>query len=145
MIGNSSNNFSDVVFIGEMIENGVKLGKIENTKAKKPTPKKKEGETHTVSYQGKTYNPFYSQQSGWGYQLYNQYDGGNLQGNYKSNYRPMARFPALPALAYRGPFQSSGQQGNNARGAMPQQERAKFDPIPMTYIELTLSWFNAAR
>ena len=37
MIGNSNNNFSDVVFAGEMIKNGVKLGKIERTEAKKPT------------------------------------------------------------------------------------------------------------
>ena len=59
MIGNSNNNFSDVVSAGEMIENRVKLGKIESTKAKKPIPKKKE--THAVSYQGKIYNPFYSQ------------------------------------------------------------------------------------
>ena len=50
MIGNSNTNFSDVVFVGEMIENGVKLDKIESTKAKKPTPKKKEGETHAMSY-----------------------------------------------------------------------------------------------
>ena len=60
MIENSNNNFSDVVFAREMIENGVKLGKIESTKAKKPTLKKKEGETHTVSYQGNVYNPSYS-------------------------------------------------------------------------------------
>ena len=60
MIENSNTNFSDVVSIGEMIESGVKLGKIEGTDAKKSTPKKKEGQTHAVSYQGKTYNPFYS-------------------------------------------------------------------------------------
>ena len=34
MIGNSNTNFSDVVFAGEMIENGVKLGKIESKEAK---------------------------------------------------------------------------------------------------------------
>ena len=50
MIENSNNNFLDVVFVGEMIENRVKLGKIESTEAKKPTPKKKEGETYAVSY-----------------------------------------------------------------------------------------------
>ena len=50
MIRNSNNNFSDVVSVGEMIENGVKLGRIESMKAKKPTSKKKEGETHVVSY-----------------------------------------------------------------------------------------------
>ena len=47
MIGNSNKDFSDVVFAGEMIEAGVKQGKIEASEAKKPTPKKKEGETHT--------------------------------------------------------------------------------------------------
>ena len=51
MIGNSNTNFSNVVSAGEMIESGVKLDKIEGTKAKKPTPKTKEGETHAVSYQ----------------------------------------------------------------------------------------------
>ena len=60
MIGNSNTNFSDVVSAGEMIENGVKLSKIESTEAKKPTLRKKEGETHAVSYQGKVYNPSYS-------------------------------------------------------------------------------------
>ena len=42
MIGNSNKDFSDVVSAGEMIEVGVKQSKIE---AKKPTLKKKEGET----------------------------------------------------------------------------------------------------
>ena len=60
MIGNSNTNFSNVIFMGEMIENEVKLDKIESTKAKKLTPKKKEGETYVVYYQGKAYNPFYS-------------------------------------------------------------------------------------
>ena len=67
MIGNSNTNFSDMVFAGEMIENGVKLGKIESTKAKKLTLKKKKGETHTVSYQRKAYNPSYSRQPDRGY------------------------------------------------------------------------------
>ena len=50
IIGNSNTNFSDVVFAGEMIENGVKLGKIESMKVKKLTFKKKEGATHALSY-----------------------------------------------------------------------------------------------
>ena len=45
-------------------------------------------------------------------------------------------FSALPALAYGGPSQLPEQQGNNAIRARPQQDRAKFDPIPITYIEL---------
>ena len=89
-------------FVGEMIENEVKLGKIESTEVKKPTPKKKEGEMHAVSYEGKAYNTFYSQQPDRGYQPYNQYARGSSQGNYQSNFRPMARFPVLPEPAYGG-------------------------------------------
>ena len=104
--------------------------------ATKPAPKKREGETHAVSYQGKAYNPSYSLQPGQGYQSYNQYAGGNSQGNYQPNVRPVACFPALPAPVQVVAAQLAGQQGNNARGARPQQERPKFDPIPMTYTEL---------
>ena len=139
MIKNSNNNFLDVVFTEEMIENGVKLGKTESTEAKKLIPKKKEGETHAVSYQGKACNPSYPQQPSWAYQPYNQYARGSLQGNYQSNYRLVAYFSALPSPTYGGPSQPIGQQGNNsenARGARPQQERVKFDPIPMTYTKL---------
>ena len=53
MIGNSNKDFSDVVSAGEMIETGVKQGKIEVAEAKKQFPKKKEGETHVITYQGK--------------------------------------------------------------------------------------------
>ena len=97
MIGNPNTNFSDVVSAGEMIENRMKLGKIESAEAKKPTPKKKEGKTHAVSYQGKAYNPSYSRKPGQGYQSYNQYVEGNSQGNYQPNVRLVARFLALPA------------------------------------------------
>ena len=62
MIGNSNKDFSDIVSAGEMIEVGVKQGKIENAKAKKSIPNRKEGETHAVTYQGRAYNPSYSQQ-----------------------------------------------------------------------------------
>ena len=41
MIGNSNKDFSDVVLVGEMIEAGVKQGKIENAEAKKLISKKK--------------------------------------------------------------------------------------------------------
>ena len=75
MIGNSNKDFSDVVAAREIIEAGVKQGKIEASKAKKQIPKRKEGETHVVTYQGKTYNPFYPSHQNYGYQPYNQYDG----------------------------------------------------------------------
>ena len=41
MIGDSNKDFSDVVLVGEMIEAGVKQGKIESTKVKKPILKRK--------------------------------------------------------------------------------------------------------
>ena len=49
-----------MVSTGKMIESEVKLGKIESAEAKKPISKKKEGETHVVSYQGRAYNLFHS-------------------------------------------------------------------------------------
>ena len=61
MIGNSNKDFSDVVSAGEMIKAGVKQGKIEASEAKKPTFKKKERETHAVTYQRRAYNPSYPQ------------------------------------------------------------------------------------
>ena len=82
MVGNSNTNFSDVVFAGEMIESGVKLDKIEGMEVKKSAPKKRERETHVVSYQGKAYNLSYLRQPGQGYQSYNQYARGSSQGNY---------------------------------------------------------------
>ena len=80
MIENSNTNFSNVVSMRKMIENGVKLYKIESIEAKKSTPKKKEEEMHAVSYQGKTYNPFYSRQPDRDYQSYNQYAGAAHKG-----------------------------------------------------------------
>ena len=50
MIGNSNKDFSDVVSVGEMIEVGVKQGKIEALKAKKQISKRKKRETHVVTY-----------------------------------------------------------------------------------------------
>ena len=108
MVGNLNTNFSDVVSAGEMIDNGIKLSKIESVEAKKPTLKKKEGETHAVFYQGKSYNPSYSRQPDRGYQSYNQYSEGNSQGNYQPNVRLVARFPALSAPTYGGTSQPSG-------------------------------------
>ena len=48
MIGNSNKGFSDVASIEEMIEVGVKQGKIESAEAKKPIPKKKRRNTRGV-------------------------------------------------------------------------------------------------
>ena len=48
MKGNSNTNFSNVVSVGEMIENGVKLDKIKSIEANKPIPKKKERDARSV-------------------------------------------------------------------------------------------------
>ena len=85
MIENFNNDFSNIVSTDEMIKAGVKQGKIEASEAKKQIPKRKKGETHMVTYQGKAYNPSYSPQQNYGYQFYNQYDGSAAQKNYQSN------------------------------------------------------------
>ena len=126
MIGNFNKDFSNVVSVGEMIEAGVKQDKIETSEAKKPTFKKKEGETHAVTYQGRAYNPSYQPQSNYGYQPYNQYSGNVTHGNYQPNSRLVTRFPALPPPAQVVTTQPIGQLGNNlenSRGARPQRER----------------------
>ena len=102
-----------------MIKARVKQGKIEASEAKKQIPKRKKGETHMVTYQGKAYNPSYSPQQNYGYQSYNQYDGGVAQRNYQSNYKPVARLPALPPLVQVVTSQPMGQSNNNVRGARP--------------------------
>ena len=99
MIGNSNKHFSDVVSVGEMIEARIKQGKTESAKVKKLIPKRKEGETHAMSYQGRAYNPSYPPQQNYGYQPYNQYSGNVTHGNYQSNSRLVARFPTLPPPA----------------------------------------------
>ena len=113
MIGNSNKDFFDVVSVGEMIEAGVKQGKIEALEAKKPTFKKKKRKTHAVTYQGRAYNPSYQPQSNYGYQPYNQYSGNVTHENYQSNSRPVARFPALPPLAPVVNTQPIAQSSNN--------------------------------
>ena len=71
MIGNSNKDFSDVVSAGEMIKAEVKQGKMEASDAKRQIPKRKEGETHVVTYQRKVYNLSYPLQQKDGYQSYN--------------------------------------------------------------------------
>ena len=48
----------------------------------------------------------------------------------------MARFPVLSPPVQVVTPQPMGQSSNNVRGARPQQERFKPDPIPMVYIKL---------
>ena len=96
-----------------MIEVGVKQGKIESAEAKKSIPKRKEGETHAMSYQGKAYNSSYPPQQNYGYQPYNQYSGNVTHGNYQSNSRPVARFLALPPPAQTMTTQPMRQSDNN--------------------------------
>ena len=126
MIGNSNKDFSDVVSTEEMIEARVKQRKIEASKAKKPTFKKKEGKTHAVTYQRRAYNPSYQPKSNYCYQPYSQYSGNVTHGNYQSNSKPVARFPALPPPAQvvtTQPMRQSGNNAGNSRGSRPQRER----------------------
>ena len=102
MIGNSNTNFSNVVSTGEMIESGVKLDKIESTKAKKPTLKKKEGKTHAISYQGKAYNPPTHDSQIKAINRTTNTPWATNKGIYQPNVRPVAHFPALSTPTYGG-------------------------------------------
>ena len=72
-----------------------------------------------VTYQEKAYNLSYPPQQNYGYQSYNQYNGSAAQKNYQSNFRLVARFPALPPLVQVVTSQPMGQSNNNVRGARP--------------------------
>ena len=92
-----------------------------------------------MTYQGRSYNPSYPYQQNYGYQPYNQYSENVTHGNYQSNSKPVARFPALPPSAQIVTVQPIAQSGNNfknSRGARPQREWPQFNPIPMTYTKL---------
>lgn len=66
MIGSVSSSFSDLVIIGEIIEGGLKSGKIQGASstqvgAKKFSndgPKKKEGDTNTIMGHHMSYYPY---------------------------------------------------------------------------------------
>ena len=65
MIGNSNTNFSNVVSVGEMIESGVQLDKIEGMEAKKSTlKKKKERRTRSPIKEKHTTHPTHDSQTG---------------------------------------------------------------------------------
>ena len=48
----------------------------------------------------------------------------------------MVRFPTLPPPVQVVTSQPMGQSNNNVREEIPQQEKFKPDPIPITYIKL---------
>jgi len=150
VLGSVSSNFSDIVTIGERIEQGLKSGKIAQgsfatTNARKPgfnnnNNKKKEGEVQAASSM-----PYW----------------GVYQRHYRPNYRPSSAYVAnvvlscppnasRPPAAYRPPFApnnvyQTNTGGHNFNQAQNQgygqrnnqgERTVKFTPTPMTYTEL---------
>ncbi|XP_061344611.1 uncharacterized protein LOC133290532, partial [Gastrolobium bilobum] len=162
MIGSVSSNFSDIVIIGERVENGIRSGKItpnsmEAVNMKKPSTgigRKEEGETHVVTFnqqrftQGKP-NPTYSNpQPSFQTPFTNYPDVANTSHTpYPQPYHSTTPYHSPPpsqpqtfSTVPSRPPQSWAQNSNpNQRRTPNNQERKpfKFDPIPMSYTELS--------
>src|SRR3954463_14256573 len=132
MVGSVSSGFSDLVRIGERIENGLKIGKIQNPANaaagnqygyKKPQGnfiKKKEGETSAASAQDQA--PYY-QVNATAPQAY---------------VAPVGQQPWVPYQQYVQQQQGFQQQGYQQRQGQQRQNRPKrvYDRVPMTYSQL---------
>lgn len=163
MIGSVSSNFSDMVIIGERIENGMRNGKIVESSVgvagmtKAPFVKKNEEEAHVVASE---------QESEWfGHWIPGQISV-NSQPSFQTTYTPyypphhqpnhpyVAAISQFPTQSYpmRTPYHPSNpfqhqtfpaippQQNLNANQRRqpynPEKKPMQFDPIPMTYTEL---------
>ena len=133
VIGSASSGFSDLVASGEMVEAGIKNGKIldpQNSQgaAKKfpaSFPKKKEGETSAVMVDPRnSYRP-----------PVNAHHSPALQVPYQGQHCVAAAAPAQhqQPTAQRPQYQQDSGQ-NQYRP--PYQQRLRIDPIPMSYSEL---------
>ncbi|KAA3483834.1 gag/pol polyprotein [Gossypium australe] len=141
MVGNATKDFADVVISGELIENGIKNGRMEGSESsKRPAPvKKKEPEAHMVGtgnhYAFNSYpiqprpqfrpppnfyyppqNPYY--QAPPSYPVYNT-----------NNQRPFTMFPSNNAHA-------PSQPRHEKRPMRPNPEKPRLTPIPVSYGEL---------
>ncbi|RDY11347.1 hypothetical protein CR513_04004, partial [Mucuna pruriens] len=124
VVGNVTSSFVDLVVVGEWIELGIRRGNI--GLAKKPTSKKKKGETYAVLVepifqQGKGNSPYPTQ----------IHIGGS---------RPIVAYTNPPPTPYVPPYQPRTYVGVvvNSRPAQQNTRRAPkmLAPIPMTYIKL---------
>ena len=132
MVGNTTRIFANIVATGEMIESAIKSGKIQNVDARKRvTNKKKEGETNAVSYRTQLYSPYQQNQ---GNQSYGQTSNTVTQRNYQPNFGPVTSSPVIRPT-YVATSQLANQCSNTSRPRLV-QERARPDPILISYIEL---------
>ncbi|XP_022735589.1 uncharacterized protein LOC111288912 [Durio zibethinus] len=143
LVGNTTKNFSDMVISGEMIENIIKSGKIEGSKKKTATLRKKEQETHVVTHTNPSHHPFVS------YNPYPHYYPTTNQisqqpYHYRGPQQPLPRSsfslqPSNYTLAPSArPFTRPTYPNSNQRNSQNNnnRERPHFDPIPMTYTDL---------
>jgi hypothetical protein len=142
VIGSASSGFSDLVTIGEMVELGLKNGKIPNAQSgqtvarKFPTsfPKKKEEETNAVMTDPRnSYRP-----------LANAYHPSTLQVPYQGQYYVAAAAPMQyqqpapqrPQYQPARPNHWSQISGQNQHRPPYNQRPSRIDPIPIPYSQL---------
>ncbi|GAU44257.1 hypothetical protein TSUD_400030, partial [Trifolium subterraneum] len=137
MIGSISSNFSDLVTIGERVEEGIKSGKIQGTtstqvgvkKSYGGPPRKKEGETNAVSIGPSTRPPFQLPY------LQYPYVATLAQGQHQQPAYPMHPPQQPLVVPPQGQPQQNKYPPKNQPGPRVNFERrvVRFDPVPMPY------------
>ncbi|XP_027347973.1 uncharacterized protein LOC113859382 [Abrus precatorius] len=165
MIRSVSSNFSNIVIIGERVENGMRTGKIPNsfigmTNTKKPQfgiGKKKEGETNAITFHPRevsfirpNHAPFQFQPSFPIPHMSYPYVNAISQNLSPQSYQSRPYQPAPPTFPIAPPMRppQHWNQNPNLNQIRPQnnQERkqVQFNPIPMSYTELLPCLFQSS-
>jgi len=139
LVGNATKDFADVVISGELIENGIRNGRMEGSESSKRPFKKKEPETHMVGTENRyTPNPYPIQPRPQFRPTPNLYfPPQNLYYQTPPSY-PVYTADAQRPLTIFSPNTTTApsQPRNEPRPPRPNPEKPQFAPIPMTYGEL---------
>jgi len=137
MIAGATMSFTDMVLIGEMVENALKTGKLDDGESSvaKESSKKKEGEVSTVRCEG--YHQQYPQPQCQPCQ--HQYHPANFTPPHNTCQYPPPNY-TQPQNAYQYPvsntISTAPRPNTQNRNSRPAKKRKQLTPIPMTYTEL---------
>jgi len=146
LLGCITNRFSDVVIVGEQVEDTIKEGKlsgrnIHQGKRKKPSFTKKEGEVHMINPENYTsknnsHQPTYQSTTSL-MSIFQPYIYRYCPLNYPALYpiaspstKTISHFPINNVSFLNNPHSSQGPI------IQAKKEKQKIDPIPMTYSQL---------
>nr|KYP32590.1 hypothetical protein KK1_046689 [Cajanus cajan] len=144
MIGNILSNFSDIVIIGERIENGMRSGKIAVNsieiaglrKFSNGAGKKKEGDTNAVTFNSPR-SP--NNQPPYFYTPHMVYPNITAVSPHPQQpiHQALQASPTIPTARPPQSTQPWNQNSNHVRSQNTQDRKPiEFDPIPMSYTEL---------